>query len=211
MVKLTHETRLLDKIGDLAKNKKIYSSVGLAEQKVKSKLEKLIPTTRQRLNATKFYLDAIENMNYAPYLRSQPSSSEEETPLIDFSDSDLQVQINVSNSETFPLVVFIVLNGFFSNLVSLEDCIANIINMAYDLIPSEDRPSYIRQALDSKIPIAPLTTHLRTFHAIGQDGKPGQNRLCVQYREGNQESVSTWRHSRSCVFSNPVSLRFIRP
>ena len=72
--------------------------------------------------------------------------------------------------ESSSLIVFFVLNGFFSNLVSLEDCIAQITNIVYGLIPSEERPSYIRQALNKKMPDGNLTLHFRAFHAIGQDG-----------------------------------------
>ena len=58
MVNLTHEANLLQKINDLAVNVKIHGSVGLRPQEAKSKIQKLIPTTRQRLNAAKFYLDS---------------------------------------------------------------------------------------------------------------------------------------------------------
>ena len=142
---------------------------GLTAQEAKIKIRKLIPTTRQRLSAAKFYLDAMVDMNCVPYLSSQSFSATES--FIDFSDSNLHVQINLLNPDTFPLVVFIVLNGFFSNLVSVEDCVAKIINIAYDLIPSDDRPSDVGKALDSKIPKGNLIHHLRTFHAINQDGK----------------------------------------
>ena len=54
----------------------------------------------QRINAVRFYLNAIGNMNYVPYLRSQSSLSEEQKSLIGFSDSDLEVQINLLNSDT---------------------------------------------------------------------------------------------------------------
>ena len=180
MVELTNENSLLQEINRLSDSKKIRDSValttrrsgsGLTAQEAKTKIQRLIPTTLQRLSAAKFYLTAMENMNFAPYLGSQFSLSEEQKPLVNFLDSDLQVQINLLNPELFPLVVFLVLQGFFSNLVSLEDCIAKIINIAYDLIPSDERPSDIGKALNNKIPHGNLTTHLRTFHAIGQDGK----------------------------------------
>ncbi|MYA71952.1 hypothetical protein F4Y19_18125, partial [Candidatus Poribacteria bacterium] len=90
--------------------------------------------------------------------------------MIDFSDSDLQVQINVSNSDTFLLIVFIVLNGFFSNLVSLEDCVAKIINIVYDLLQDDRRSYKIRQELENKKPTGNLTAHLRTFHVVDQNG-----------------------------------------
>lgn len=172
MVRLTNENNLLQKIEDLAANGKLGNSVGLTAQAAEAKIQKLIPTTRQRINAARFYLDAMENMNYALYLESQSSFSEEQKPLIDFSNSDLQVQINVSNPDTFLLIVFIVLNGFFSNLISLEDCVAKTINITYDLLQN-DRHSYkIRQKLENKIPNGNLTVHLLTFHAIDRNGKP---------------------------------------
>ena len=177
---LTHENSLLQEINNLSASGKIQDSVALTAQAVGSgltaqdaeiKIQKLIPTTRQRLRAAKFYLDAMENMNYAPYLESQSSFSQEQRSLIDFSDSNLRVEINLLNPDTFPLIVFLILQGFFSNLVSLEDCIAKIINIAYDLIPSDERPSDVGKALDSKILEGNLIHHLRTFHAISQDGK----------------------------------------
>ena len=183
MVELKNENSLLREIGGLIPNREIRDSValttrrsgsGLTAQEAKTKIQRLIPTTLQRLSAAKFYLTAMENMNFAPYLGSQFSLPEEQNPLeplVNFLDSDVQVQINLLNPELFPLVVFLVLQGFFSNFVSLEDCIAKIINIAYDLIPSDERPSDIGKALNNKIPHGNLTTHLRTFHAIGQDGK----------------------------------------
>lgn len=180
MVNLTHENSLLQEINNLSASGKIQDSVALTVQEVGSgltaqdaeiKIQKLIPTTHQRLSVAKFYLDAMENMNYALYMGSQSSFSEEQKSLIDFSDSNLHVQINLLNAESFPLIVFLVLQGFFSNLVSLEDCVAKIINIAYDLIPSDERPSDIGKALDSKIPDGNLICYLRTFHAISQDGK----------------------------------------
>ncbi len=93
MVNLTNEARLLQKIKELAANGKIHSSVGLTEQAAETKIQKLLPTTRQRINAVRFYLDLIENMNYAPYMEGQSSLSEEQKPLVDFSNRDFQVQI----------------------------------------------------------------------------------------------------------------------
>ena len=177
---LTHENSLLQEISNLFDSRKIQDSValttqavgsGLTAQEVVIKIRKLISTIRQRLSAAKFYLAAMENMNYASYLGGQPSMFEDQKPFIDFSDGDLQVQINVSNSDTFPLVVFIVLNGFFSNLVSLEDCVAKMIGVFYDL-PLDDRSGYIRKALNNKMPNGKLTLNLRAFHAIDQSGKP---------------------------------------
>ena len=184
MVNLVHEASLLQKIEDFAENKKIQSSVGLTEQDTRSKIKKLIPTTKQRINAVKFYLGLIECLDSDFYLKIQappPIEAEGVSPLnpfIDFlNDDSIHVQIKLlGNNNTIlrersALVVFIVLNGFFSNLVSLEDCIAKIINIVYDLIRADERPSDIRKALDDKLPTALLTSHLRTFHAIGQDGK----------------------------------------
>lgn len=180
MVNLTHEASLRQEINNLSAGGKIRDSIALTTQANGSKLtaqdaetqiQKLLPTTRQRFSAAKFYLDAIENMNYAPYLGSQSSFSEEQRSLIDFSDSNLHVEINLLNPDPFPLIVFLILQGFFSNLVSLEDCIAKIINIAYDLIPSDERPSDVGRALDSKIPKGNLIHHIRTFHAINQDGR----------------------------------------
>ena len=180
MVNLTHENSLLQEINHLSASGKIQDSValtaqgvgsGLTVQEVKTEIQKLLPTTRQRLNAAKFYLDAIENMNYAPYLESQSSLPEVQKPLIDFSDNDLEVQINLLNSEPFPLIIFILLNGFFSNLVSLEDCVAKMISVFYDL-PLDDRSGYVRKALNNKMPNGKLTLNLRAFHAIDQKEQP---------------------------------------
>ena len=75
---LTHENSLLQEINNLSASGKIQDSValtaqgtgsGLTAQEAEIKIQKLIPTTRQRLSAAKFYLDTIENMNYALYLR----------------------------------------------------------------------------------------------------------------------------------------------
>ena len=185
MVNLVHEAGLLQKIEDFAANRKIENSVGLKKRTVESKIQKLIPTTKQRINAAKLYLDLIERTDSDFYLKIQaPLSTESETvsplkPFIDFSDDgSVQVQIKLlenNNSilrEKSALIVFILLNGFFSNLVSSEDCVARIINIIYDLL-QDDRFSYkIRQELENKTPNGVLTAHLRTFHVIGQDGKP---------------------------------------
>ena len=176
---LTHENNLLQEINNLSASGKIQDSVALTAQGVGSglpaqnaeiKIQKLIPTTRQRLSAAKFYLNAIEKMNYGPYLGRQSSFSEEQRSLIDFSDSNLHVEINLLNPDTFPLIVFLILQGFFSNLVSLKDCIAKIINIAYDLL-QDDRQSYkIRQELENKKPNGNLTSHLFAFHVVDQNG-----------------------------------------
>ena len=175
---LTHENSLLQEINDLSASGKIQDSValtaqgtgsGLTAQEAEIKIQKLIPTTRQRLSAAKFYLDAMVDMNCVPYLSSQSFSATES--FIDFSDSNLHVQINLLNPDTFPLVVFIVLNGFFSNLVSVEDCVGKIINIVYDLLQNDRHASQIRQKLENKIPHGNLISYLRTFHAISRDGK----------------------------------------
>ena len=184
MVNLKHEVSLLQKIEDFAANGKIQDSVGLTKRAVESKIQKLIPTTKQRINAAKFYLHLIERMNSDFYLTIQAlPSTEAETvsppkPFIDFSDDDsLHVQIRLLKNthsilcERSALVVFVVLNGFFSNLVSLEDCVAKIINIIYDLLQNDRHGSKIRQELENKVPNANLISHLRTFHAISQDGE----------------------------------------
>ena len=188
MVKLTNENNLLQEIEDLAANRKIKDSVGLTAQDAKSGIEKLAQIIRQRFNAAKFYLNAIQNMDSDFYLRIQNFSPTElrlewssSKSFVNFTDNDFHVQINLLDNddptvlfEKLALIVLIVLNGFFSNLVSLEDYIAKVINIVYDLIPSEKRPSYIRQALNNKMPNGKLTLNLRDFHAIGQDGKPDE-------------------------------------
>ena len=179
MVKLTNEDSLLQEINNLSMSGKIRDSVALTTQTngskltaqdAETKIRKLLPTTGQRINAAKFYLNAVENMNYVLYLGNQSSVSEEQRSLIDFSDSNLHVQVNLLNPEPFPLIVFLILQGFFSNLVSLEDCIAKIINIAYDLLQG-DRQSYkIRQELENKKPNGNLTSHLLAFHVVDQNG-----------------------------------------
>lgn len=86
MVNLTRENSLLQEINNLSASGKIGDSVALTAstgqssgskltaQAAESEIQKLIPTIRQRLSAAKFYLDAIENMNYAPYLERRSSS-----------------------------------------------------------------------------------------------------------------------------------------
>ena len=183
MVNLEHETSLLQKLETLLQREEIQNSVGLTAQEPKNKIQKLLPTTRQRINAARFYLDLMEHMDSDFYLTIQDSRPiESQTvsqlkPFIDFSDDDsvhVQIKLLENNNtilrERSALVVFIVLNGFFSNLVSLEDCVAEIIKIVYGLV-SAGRPSDIRKVLDNKLPTALLTSHLRTFHAIGQDGK----------------------------------------
>ena len=196
MVNLTHETSLLQKIGDFAANGKIQSSVGLTEQDAKSKIEKLIPTTKQRINAAKFYLDLIEHMDsdfYQAIQASPPIESQTVSPLkpfIDFSDDDsLQVKIKLleNNNSTLreksALIVFIILNGFFSNLTSSEDCVVRIINIIYDLIPDNRSSFQIRQKLEQEAGKGHLVRHLRNFHAIVRNG--------IQNKKGSPFAIAT--------------------
>lgn len=219
MVNLVHEASLLQKIEDFAANGKIQDSIGLTNRTVESKIQKLIPTTRQRINATKFYFDLIERMDSDFYLKIQtPPSPESETtsllkPFIDFSDDvSLHVQIKLlENNNTIlrersALVVFIILNGFFSNLVSLEDCIAKIINIVYDLIQTDDRSSDIRKALDNKLPTALLTSHLRTFHAIGQDGKIDKTGSLFNIAKAIRNQLIHDDMDRVMISFSPISL-----
>ena len=182
MVNLKHEASLLQKIEDFAANGKIQNSVGLTKRAVESKIQKLIPTTKQRINAAKFYLDLMERMDSDFYLAisslTEPQTVSPPKPFIDFSDDDsvhVQIKLLENNNtilrERSALVVFVVLNGFFSNLVSLEDCVAKIINIVYDLLQNDRHSSKIRQELENKIPNGNLSSHLRTFHATSQDGK----------------------------------------
>lgn len=188
------EEHLLQEINNLAINGKIRDSVGLTAQKAGLTIQKLIPTTRQRLNAAKFHLDLIGNIDYASCLRGRPVRPTEQIPPIDFSNSDLQgklsllnpdilpslvflmlgnegdpgVQILELNPDTLPLIVFLILSGFFSHLVSSEDCLAKIINVVYDLVSYNKRSlgSDIRKKLKGKIPYGRLIRHLRSFYRI---------------------------------------------
>jgi hypothetical protein len=174
MVNLTHEASLLQKIEDLATTGKIQSTVGLTAREAETKIQKLIPTTHQRLNAARFYLDLMRSVDYTPYIVSKFSLSTEQEPLIDFSDSDLHVQINLLNPDTFPLVVFILLHGFFSNIIGSDDCVAKIINIVYDLLTNDRDSSKIRQKLENEIPNGLLTRHLRNFHLVSRGGNLDQ-------------------------------------
>lgn len=181
---LTHENNLLQEINNLSASGKIQNSVGLTAQDAKSGIEKLVQIIRQRFNAAQFYFNAIQNLDTDFYLGIQTISSRElkwssaSKLFVNFTDSDFHVQISLLNSnpdmlpENSALVVFIVLNGFFSNLISLEDYVAETIKIVYDLKPSDERPSYIRQALDNKLPKGSLISHLRAFHAVDQSGTP---------------------------------------
>ena len=185
MIYPIHEYSLMQEIKVLFAKGKIQDSVALTAsagqssgskltaQAAKSEIRKLIPTIGRRLSAAKFYLDAIENMNYAPYLERQFSLSEEQKPLIDFSDIDLHVQIDLLNPDAFPLVVFILLSGFFSNLVGSEDCVAKVINIVYDLRSYDNHYScsHVRQGLEKRARREHLTLHLRRFHAVRRKNK----------------------------------------
>ena len=196
MVNLRHETSLLQKIEDFAANGKIENSVGLKKRTVESKIQKLIPTTKQRINAAKFYFDLMERTDSDFYLKIQaplPTESEVTSPLkpfIDFSDDgSVQVQIELLENtnailrEKSALIVFILLNGFFSNLVSSEDCVVRIINITYDLIPNNRSSFQIRQKLENEAGRGQLARHLRKFHAIDRNG--------VQNKKGSPFAIAT--------------------
>lgn len=187
MVNLTHENSLLQEINNLSASGKIQDSVGLTAQDAKSGIEKLVQIIRQRFNAAQFYFTAIQNLDTDFYLGIQAISSTElklewssaSKPFVNFTDDDFHVQINLLDNdnstalfENSTLITFMLLNGFFSHLVSLEDYVAETIKIVYDLKPSDERPSYIRQALDNKWPNGNLILHLRAFHAVDQNGKP---------------------------------------
>ncbi len=63
MVNLTHEQDLLDEIDNLNSQNQIQNSVGLPPQEVKSKIERLIKTTQQRINATELHLNLIKKID----------------------------------------------------------------------------------------------------------------------------------------------------
>lgn len=224
MVNLTHESSLLQKIEDLAANGKIQNSVGLTAQDVETKIQRLIPTTEQRINAAKFYLDLIEHMDSDFYLGIQaPPPTESETvsplkPFINFSDDDsIQIQIKLleNNNSTLrkksALIVFIVLNGFFSNLAGSEDCVMRIINIIYDLIPDSRSSFQIRQKLENKTGREHLAQHLRKFHAIDWNG--------VQNKKGSPFAIATTIRNQLThddiedlmIFSSSISLSGLPP
>ncbi len=183
MVNLTHEQILLQEIDNLASQNQIQNSANLTPQDVESKIVRLVQQTKQRIKAVEFHLNLIENMDFDYYLKiqfSQPSEPEALLPpktFIDFSGQDsVDVQVELlenkhnTQHEESALVIFIVLNGFFSNLVSLDDCMAKIINIVYNLLQT-DRQSYkVPQALKNKMPQGNLTVHLQTFYPIDQSG-----------------------------------------
>lgn len=183
MVNLVHEQSILQEIDNLASQNQIQNSASLTPQDAESKIVRLLQQTKQRIKAVEFHLNLIENMDFDYYLKiqfSSPSEPEELLPpktFIDFSGQnsvDVQIELleNKHNTqlEESALVIFIVLNGFFSNLVSLDDCMVKIINIVYNLLQA-DRQSYkVPQALKNKMPNGKLTAHLHAFHAIDQNG-----------------------------------------
>lgn len=213
MVNLTHEDNLLQKINDLDANAKIQSSVGLTPRDAQLKIQKLIRTTRQRLNAAKFYLDSIGNIDYASCLRSQPSRLTEQKPPFVFSNSDFQGQINLLtpdalpsivflmlrdetlpsvqslklDSDTLPLITFLVFSGFFLHIVSTEDCLTKIINIVYNLAPYNKRylGFDIREKLKNKIPNGQLIRHLRSFYSVIQ-----KNNRVVENHKGSPFNIA---------------------
>ena len=62
MANLTYEESFLQEIDNLATSRKIQNSVGLTAQDAKTKIQKLIPTIRQRINAVRFYLNLIRKL-----------------------------------------------------------------------------------------------------------------------------------------------------
>ena len=89
MVNFINEQSLLEEIKHLARKGKIHDSAGLTQPvtgsmltygDAKSTLEKLIPTTRQRLSATKFYLDLMEHMDFTFNLSDYHSPPPEQKP-----------------------------------------------------------------------------------------------------------------------------------
>lgn len=187
MVNLTHEDNFLHKINDFYVSGKIYGTVGLTAEEARSKIKQLIPTTQQRLNAAQFYLDSMVKLDYTAYLRDELFPLINQKPQIDFSNNDLQGQINLLtpnaapsivflllgieeysdvqllklNPGTLPLIVFLVVSGFLSHLISTEDCLAKTINIVYDLMPYKNRyyGTQIRTKLKDKIPYGKLIRH----------------------------------------------------
>ena len=227
MVKLTYEDSLLQDINDLSANGKIRDSVALttqdpgsrlAAQNAISKIEKLIPTTHQRISATRFCLGLMGRIDFDFYLGIQtPSLPESKTlspskDFINFSDNNslnVQIELRENNHSTLreasSLIVFIVLNGFFSNLISLEDCVAKMISIVYDL-PLDDRPAYIRKALNDKMPDGKLTLHLRDFHAIVQDDKPDKTGSPFNIAREIRHQLTHDDIDGVVVSSSPISL-----
>lgn len=183
MVNLTYEHSLLQEIDNLASQNQIQNSVGLTPQDIKLKIERLVQITKQRIRAVEFHLNLIESTDFDHYLQIQfspPSEPEGLLPsktFIDFSGHnsvDVQIELleNKHNTvwEESALVVFILLNGFFSNLVSLDDCITKVINIIYDLCHNDRQSSKIRKELTNQKPNNNIIRYLHTFHAIDQNG-----------------------------------------
>ena len=183
MVNLTHEQSLLREIDNLASNNQIQNSIGLPPQDVEIRIKRLVQITKQRIKAVEFHLNLIESTDLDYYLQIQfsPQSEPEDLlpskTLIDFSGQnsvDVLIELleNKQNTlrEESALVVFIVLNGFFSNLVSLDDCVAKIINITYNLFQNDRQSFKVPQALNNKMPNSQLTAHLQTFYVIDQIG-----------------------------------------
>ena len=183
MVNLTHEQILLQEIDILASQNQIQNSASLPPQDVESKIVRLVQQTKQRIKAVEFHLNLIENMDFDYYLKilfPQPSEPEDLLPpktFIDFSGQDfVDVQVELlenkrnTQREESALVIFIVLNGFFSNLVSLDDCVAKIINIVYNLLQTNRQSYNVPQELKNKLPNSKLTAHLYTFYVIDQSG-----------------------------------------
>ncbi len=192
MVNLTNEQIILEEIEHLAGRGKIHDSAGLTQQVVgsmltsedaKSTLEMLISTTQQRLNATEFYLDLMKHTDFAFYLSDYYSLSTEQKPVIDLHGSNLIVQIKLLNNDTFRLILFVILNGFFSNLSGTEDCVTKIINIVYDLFEKRYNGLNICQKLGKEIPTGKLTRHLQAFYAVNTKGD--------QDKKGSPFAIST--------------------
>ena len=204
MVYLTYEDSLLQKIDDLDAISKIQNSVGLTSDDVRQKVKQLIPTTKQRLNAAKFYLDSMGNIDYATCLKNKSSRLAEQKPPFVFSNEDIKGEISLLNQDALPSIVFLILNedqnpnieslklepetltliiflivsGFLSQLVSTEDSLTKIINIVYDLIPYNKRylGSDIRKELKNRIPNGQLIRYMQTFHPITRiNGKYVEN------------------------------------
>ncbi len=213
MVNLAHESILLQKIEDFYTRGKIQGTVGLTVEQATLKIKQLIPTTSQRLNAVKFYLDSMENVDYVSCIRNRFSGIAEQKQSFVFSNSDFKGEINLltpdalhsivfltfkdgkqqyiqslkMNQHTLPLIVFLVVSGFLSHLVSSEDCLSKIINIVYDLISYNKRyhGSDLRIKLKNKIPHGELTRHLCSFFALPQ--KIGQD---IENKIGSPFNIS---------------------
>ena len=213
MVNLTHEHNLLHKIEVFYARGKLQNTVGLTTEEARSKIMQLIPTTKQRLNAAKFYLDSMENIDYVSCMRNQLSGITEQKQPFVFSNRYLKGQINLLtpdalpsivflmlqdgkqpdvhflklNPDILPLIIFLVVSGFLSHLISTEDCLAKIINIVYDLMSYNKRylGYNIRINLKNRIPNGELTRHLRSFHALPRKG--GQD---IENKKGSSFNIA---------------------